>query len=142
MKVLNIHERKIEASEEQVLIHIVTIRYIREKQRLISDATIIPKYQKFNFLTRREAMKSNQGHEISASDAVVYMKLRLSAEQMPSINTQNQASAGIDRTIEHMRSRLIPLSQPQFEDNLSPAFNQPEIQNKHHSCWCWRKSIN
>ena len=87
-------------------------------------------------------MKNNQGNEISASDAIVYMKLRLSAVQMPTINTQNQASAGIDRTIEHMRSRLIPLSQPRFEDNFSPAFNLPEIQNKHQSCWCWRKSIN
>ena len=87
-------------------------------------------------------MKSNQGNEISASDAIVYMKLRLSAEQMPSINDQNQASEGIDRTIDHMRSRLIPLSPPRVENNLSPAFNLPEIQNKHHSCWCWGDSIN
>ena len=83
-------------------------------------------------------MKSSQGNEISASDAIVYMKLRLCAEQMRSINTQNQASAGIDRTIEHMRSRLIPVSPPRFEDIFPPSFNLPEVQNKQHSCWCWR----
>jgi hypothetical protein len=45
---------------------------------------------------------------ISASIAIKYLQLRLSAEQTLSANIQSKAAENLDQIIEHMRSRLKP----------------------------------
>jgi hypothetical protein len=55
-------------------------------------------------------MNCSFGNGISTSNAIKYMQLRLSAEQMPSANHQPKTSEDLDQIIEHMRSRLKLLS--------------------------------
>jgi len=45
---------------------------------------------------------------ISASNAIKYLQLRLSNEQMPSANIQSKTTENLEQIIAHMRSRLQP----------------------------------
>ena len=45
---------------------------------------------------------------ISASKAIEYMQIRLSAGQMVSAESRSKISKGMDPLIEHMRLRLMP----------------------------------
>jgi hypothetical protein len=51
-------------------------------------------------------MNCSFGNGILASNAIKYMQLRLSAEQMSSANIQPKTAEELDQIIEHVRSRL------------------------------------
>lgn len=51
-------------------------------------------------------MKCQSSHELSASKAIEYMQLRLSAEQMATSKSQSKIFEDTDLIIEHIRSRL------------------------------------
>ena len=59
-------------------------------------------------------MNYNSGNEISASEAIRHMRLRLSAEQVPSIDVQMNTIADTDKMIEHIRSQLHTLSHQRY----------------------------
>ena len=65
-------------------------------------------------------MNYNNGNKISASKAIQHMQLRLSAEQVPSIDVQKKITEDTDKMIEHMRSRLETPSQPGYRNVYSP----------------------
>ena len=65
-------------------------------------------------------MKCNSGNEISASEAIRHMRLRLSAEQVPSIDAQINTFDDTDKMIEHMRSQLNASSQQRHRNAFSP----------------------
>ena len=65
-------------------------------------------------------MNYNTGNKISASKAIRHMQLRLSAEQVPSIDVQNKIFEETDKMIEHMRRQLKASSQPRYRNVLSP----------------------
>ena len=65
-------------------------------------------------------MNYNSGNEISASKAIQHMQLRLSAEQVPSIDMHKKIFEDTDKMIEHMRSQLGASSQQPCRNVFSP----------------------
>lgn len=61
-------------------------------------------------------MACSSGIDSIASKTIEYMRRRLSAEQLPSIDVQFNAFEDIDKMLEHMRSRLKPSFQQQSKD--------------------------
>jgi hypothetical protein len=100
------------------VIHIVTIRYVGEKQFYCSD-DIIPfnktSIEQATFL-RRPAMNCSSGNKISASKTIGYIKARLSGQKRPAIDIQLAPFEDMDKTIAHMRKRLKSASLPQYGD--------------------------
>ena len=65
-------------------------------------------------------MKYNSGIQIPASKAIQHMRLRLSAEQVSSIDAQKRTYANSEKLIEHMRSRLNASSRQSYRNVFSP----------------------
>jgi hypothetical protein len=67
-------------------------------------------------------MDCHSGNEISASEAIQHMQLRLSAEQVARIDVPKKTFADTDKIIEHMRSRLSDSCRQSHRTVLSPGF--------------------
>jgi hypothetical protein len=65
-------------------------------------------------------MEYNSGIKISASKAIRYMQLRLSAEQISLSDVQKRTFEDTEKMIEHMRIRLNVASHLRHSNVLSP----------------------
>ena len=75
-------------------------------------------------------MKCKSGDEMPASKIIDYIQSRLYAEQPPPIDIQIKKSKNIDKTIEHLRSRLKSSYEPINRDDYHRSSILPEGQ--HH----------
>jgi len=63
-------------------------------------------------------MNCSSGNEISASEAIQHMQLRLAAGQVSAIDEQKKTFPDTDKMIEHMRRRLNASFQPHSKNVL------------------------
>ena len=80
-------------------------------------------------------MNYNFGNEISASEAIRHMRLRLSAEQVPSIDVQMNTIADTDKMIEHIRSQLYTSSHQRCRRAFSPYFQFTQSASIFRGFW-------
>ncbi|MGD9042139.1 MAG: hypothetical protein PVG06_00430 [Desulfobacterales bacterium] len=74
-------------------------------------------------------MALNARTDILASKVIGYIRLRLFAEQTPSICVQFSEFENIDKMIEHMRGRLKPAFQQEYRDVYYHRFNRTQVAN-------------
>jgi hypothetical protein len=106
------------------VIHIVTIRYLSEKQPLYEYVIVRSRYKHLlygYYFTRRTAMDYGPDNEISVSKAIVYLQQQLSTEQAKSPCMKLNAIDDIDRVLAYMRNRL-QRSRHDFHCSLDATF--------------------